>query len=72
MWQEEVAKVHQNHKQKFAETKDLINHLKQENAELKTKLWLSQHTEDIGYKVRIKTYCDTHIISLPISLFPGD
>lgn len=51
MWQEEVTKVHQNHKQKFAETKDLINHLKQENTELKTKLWLSQHTEDLGYKV---------------------
>lgn len=50
MWQEEVTKVHQNHKQKFAETKDLINHLKQENTELKTKLWLSQHTEDLGYK----------------------
>ncbi|XP_024888606.1 optineurin-like [Temnothorax curvispinosus] len=50
MWQEEVTKVHQNHKQKFAETKELINHLKKENAELKTKLWLSQHTEDIGYK----------------------
>lgn len=62
MWQEEVAKVHQNHKQKFAETKDLINHLKQENAELKTKLWLSQHTEDIGYKVRIKIYPNTRCI----------
>ncbi|XP_011171387.2 myosin-2 heavy chain isoform X1 [Solenopsis invicta] len=44
-WQEEVTKVHQNHKQKFAETKELINHLKKENAELKTKLWLLHHTE---------------------------
>jgi hypothetical protein len=24
MWQEEVSKVHQNHKAKFAETKDLV------------------------------------------------
>lgn len=51
MWQEEVTKVHQSHKEKFAETKELINHLKKENTELKTKLWLSQHTEDIGYEV---------------------
>lgn len=51
MWQEEVSKVHQNHKQKFAETKELVNHLKKENAALKTKLSLLQQTEDTGYKV---------------------
>ncbi|XP_046388980.1 optineurin [Ischnura elegans] len=35
MWQEEVFKVHQNHKQKFEETKDLVLKLKSENAELR-------------------------------------
>nr|CAD7200310.1 unnamed protein product [Timema douglasi] len=34
-WQEEVLKVHQNHKEKFAETRDLINKLRNENEELK-------------------------------------
>lgn len=53
MWQEEVTKVHQSHKEKFVETKELINHLKRENTELKTKLWLSQHT-DIGFEVYIE------------------
>ncbi|XP_012532491.1 optineurin isoform X2 [Monomorium pharaonis] len=49
-WQEAVTKVHQNHKQKFAETKELINHLKEENAELKAKLWMFHHTEDTGFE----------------------
>ncbi|KAL0099043.1 hypothetical protein PUN28_020234 [Cardiocondyla obscurior] len=62
MWQDEVTKVHNNHKQKFAETKDLINHLKKENAELKTKLWLSQHSDDIGYKA-INTISNSDILS---------
>nr|CAD7445992.1 unnamed protein product [Timema bartmani] len=34
-WQEEVLKVHQNHKEKFAETRDLIHKLRNENEELK-------------------------------------
>ncbi|XP_011691264.1 PREDICTED: flagellar attachment zone protein 1 isoform X2 [Wasmannia auropunctata] len=51
MWQEEVTKVHQSHKQKFSETKELINHLKKENAELKNKLLLLQRTEDIEYEM---------------------
>lgn len=38
LWQEEVLKVHQNHKKKFSETKEFINCLKKENAELKIKL----------------------------------
>lgn len=38
MWQEEVSKVHQNHKAKFAETKDLVLKLRAENAELKNIL----------------------------------
>ncbi|XP_015524152.2 optineurin isoform X1 [Neodiprion lecontei] len=36
-WQEEIMKVHQSHKQKFSETKALINQLRKENAELKVK-----------------------------------
>ncbi|XP_068083261.1 optineurin isoform X2 [Anabrus simplex] len=38
MWQDEVFKVHQSHKEKFAETKDLILKLRAENAELKKYL----------------------------------
>ncbi|XP_071445231.1 optineurin-like [Hetaerina americana] len=37
-WQEEVFKVHQNHKQKFEETKELIVKLKTENADLRKVL----------------------------------
>lgn len=51
MWQEEVMKVHENHKKKFAETRELINHLKKENAELKTKLSHLQHTESMRFEV---------------------
>ncbi|KAI4503405.1 hypothetical protein M0802_001627 [Mischocyttarus mexicanus] len=39
IWQEEVLNVHKNHKQKFIETRQLINLLKEENAELKLKLY---------------------------------
>lgn len=53
MWQEEVMKVHENHKKKFAETRELINHLKRENAELKTKLSHLQHIESVGFEVYI-------------------
>lgn len=34
-WQKEVMEVCDNHKQKFMETKELINKLKNENDELK-------------------------------------
>lgn len=34
-WQEEVMRVQKSHKQKFAETRELINRLKDENAQLK-------------------------------------
>lgn len=37
-FQEEVSTVHQNHKQKFAETRELINQLKKENFELKMQI----------------------------------
>ncbi|XP_074093961.1 uncharacterized protein LOC141524167 isoform X2 [Cotesia typhae] len=37
-WQNELMKVHGNHKQKFSETCDMISLLKKENAELKNKL----------------------------------
>ncbi|KAK7792290.1 hypothetical protein R5R35_004867 [Gryllus longicercus] len=38
MWQDEVFKVHQSHKEKFQETKELILKLKAENTELKNYL----------------------------------
>lgn len=46
-WQEEIMRVHQNHKKKFAETRELINYLKKENTELKMKLasGLTSYTE---------------------------
>ncbi|XP_011636667.1 myosin-11 isoform X2 [Pogonomyrmex barbatus] len=62
MWQEEVTKVHQNHKQKFAETKELINFLKKENCELKAKLSLLQHAEDMGYEA-ISTFSESDIMT---------
>lgn len=37
-WQEEIMRLHQNHKKKFGETRELINYLKKENTELKIKL----------------------------------
>ncbi|XP_011313772.1 filamin A-interacting protein 1-like [Fopius arisanus] len=37
-YQEELKKVHENHKQKFAETRDMITLLKNENEQLKTRL----------------------------------
>ena len=42
VWQEEVAKVHLNHKQKFAETKEFINQLRKENMELKLQFTADQ------------------------------
>ncbi|XP_018309199.1 optineurin isoform X1 [Mycetomoellerius zeteki] len=51
MWQEEVTEVHLSHKQKFAETKELINHLKKENAELKYKFLRLQYFEDVDCKI---------------------
>ncbi|KAG5325245.1 MOS1T transposase, partial [Pseudoatta argentina] len=51
MWQEEVTKVHLSHKQQFAETKELINHLKKENAELKYKFSRLQHFENMRLKI---------------------
>lgn len=49
-WQEEVMKVHENHKQKFTETRELINQLKKENADLKTKLLQWQQIENMGFE----------------------
>ncbi|GLV40567.1 hypothetical protein CBL_04368 [Carabus blaptoides fortunei] len=40
MWQEDVMKVHQSHKEKFEETKKLISHLRAENTELKKSVSL--------------------------------
>lgn len=51
MWQEEVMKVHETHKKKFAETRELVTHLKKENAVLKTILSQLKHTESIRLEV---------------------
>jgi len=47
-WQEEVFKVHQNHKAKFAETKELVLKLRAENTELKNTV---QEYEKTGTSV---------------------
>ncbi|XP_070151799.1 optineurin isoform X2 [Polyergus mexicanus] len=62
MWQEEVMKVHETHKKKFAETRELVTHLQKENAELKTKLSQLQHTESMGFETNDTTdvYTYTH------------
>lgn len=51
-WHEEIMRVHQDHKKKFAETRELINYLKKENADLKMRLSseLTSHTE-MGYEL---------------------
>lgn len=50
MWQEEVYKVHQNHKEKFQETKELILKLRAENSELKNYLEKCGSTSDTQLK----------------------
>lgn len=50
MWQKEVMKIHETHKKKFAETRELVNHLKEENNQLKTKLIHMQDTENTGFE----------------------
>ncbi|CAK9827432.1 NF-kappa-B essential modulator [Anthophora retusa] len=52
IWQEEIMKVYQNHKKKFAETRELINYLKKENTELKMRLSseLTGHTQ-MGHEI---------------------
>lgn len=51
-WQEEVMKVHHNHKQKFAETREFINRLKKENNELKIKFsTLQTENTEHGFEV---------------------
>ncbi|CAL7950210.1 unnamed protein product [Xylocopa violacea] len=51
-WQQDMMKVHQNHKKKFSETRELINYLKKENTELKVRLSsdLTSHAE-MGYEL---------------------
>nr|CAD7462522.1 unnamed protein product [Timema tahoe] len=68
-WQEEVLKVHQNHKEKFAETRDLIHKLRNENEELKKciaemksesstfSIALEQQTEDCqAYVSKLRSF----------------
>ncbi|OAD55531.1 hypothetical protein WN48_04633 [Eufriesea mexicana] len=37
-WQEEIMRIHQDRKKKFAETRELINYLRKQNTELKMKI----------------------------------
>ncbi|XP_012228357.1 optineurin-like isoform X2 [Linepithema humile] len=64
IWQEEVMKVHQNHKQKFAETRKLISQLKQENTDLQTKLLQWQQIENMGFEP-ISAISESTSISIP-------
>ena len=48
MWQQEVLKTHQTHKQKFLETKDLILKLRLENANLKKQIENATMTNDFS------------------------
>lgn len=50
MWQEDVMKVHQSHKEKFEETKKLIANLRAENAELKRTVSLPSATTGTAFK----------------------
>lgn len=51
-WQEEIGKVHQSHKQKFNETKELISQLRKENSELKTRA--SQEIPSFDHSAKVK------------------
>ncbi|XP_043481933.1 optineurin [Leptopilina heterotoma] len=45
-WQETVSSVHQNHKEKFAETRELMEQLKKENMKLKIKVSINELHDD--------------------------
>ncbi|XP_015435226.1 PREDICTED: centrosome-associated protein CEP250-like [Dufourea novaeangliae] len=49
-WQEEMMKVHHNHKKKFTETRELMNYLKKENTDLKMKLSVGGNIIESGYE----------------------
>ncbi|XP_032670368.1 spindle assembly checkpoint component MAD1-like isoform X2 [Odontomachus brunneus] len=49
LWQDMVTKLHENNMEKFKETTTLINDLKKENLELKTKL-STQQVEDNNFE----------------------
>ncbi|XP_078053234.1 uncharacterized protein LOC144478825 isoform X2 [Augochlora pura] len=50
-WQEEIMKIYENHKKKFAETKELVNCLKKENAELKSKITSGSNSLESAYEL---------------------
>ncbi|XP_033331300.2 uncharacterized protein LOC117223225 [Megalopta genalis] len=50
-WQEEIMKIHQNHKKKFAETRELMECLKKENAELKSKITGGNDSLESAYEM---------------------
>lgn len=53
-WQETISYVHQNHKEKFAETRELIDHLKQENIKLKLQVSINDVQDVSLQKVNIQ------------------
>ncbi|XP_076167338.1 uncharacterized protein LOC143146698 isoform X2 [Ptiloglossa arizonensis] len=66
-WQEEIMKVHQNHKKKFTETTELINYLKKENTELKMKLSTGTINTEMEYQIINMNQLNNNIkeISIP-------
>ena len=63
-FQDELSIVHQNHKQKFADTLELINQLKKENMELKLQISVVQAKSMVMLRViylsfpRFLFFCD--------------
>lgn len=53
-WQEIVVKLHANHMEKFKEAANVINDLKKENLELKTKLAIQ--SENIEHNSQVYNY----------------
>ncbi|XP_031836081.2 uncharacterized protein LOC116428520 [Nomia melanderi] len=50
-WQEEIMKIHQSHKKKFAETRELISYLQKENNEFKMRLATGGISTEPGYEM---------------------
>ncbi|XP_051162187.1 optineurin isoform X2 [Leptopilina boulardi] len=57
-WQETISSVHQNHREKFAETRELMEQLKKENMKLKIKVSISE-LQDVSLQ---KTAAEDHSI----------
>lgn len=60
--QEEIMKIHQTHKKKFSETRELISYLKKENNEFKMRLATGGTSTEPGYEVCFITLYFTHCV----------